>query len=271
MTTKTNRPGSWHSALTEYVIAMQAAKRSPGTIRVHRYYITALSEVTGSPWEVEPRELLAFLARPQWAPETTKSARGSLRGFFRWAHGSGYIADDPSLGLPTVTVPRAEARPAPEHLVRRLVAHRDRRIELMALLAAYGGLRAAEIAGVSGRDLVGDMLYVKGKGGKVRRVPIVDGRLLSRLQALGDEWAFPNGQGSHLSPGHVTRLMSREMPEGWTGHTLRHRMATVSNRNNPDLLALMRVLGHSRPETTQRYVQTSDDALRAVVAAASAG
>lgn len=93
--------------------------------------------------------------------------------------------------------------------------------------------------------------------------------LLEQLRGL-DGWAFPNGKGSHLSPGHVGRLLSRAMPEGWTAHTLRHRMASTAYAATRDLLAVGAVLGHSRPETTQRYVRLPDDAVRAAVAAASA-
>lgn len=143
----------------------------------------------------------------------------------------------------------------------------DTRTALMAQLAAYAGLRAAEISRVHGRDLVGDVLMVHGKGGKVRAVPIVRPELLEALEAL-DGWAFPNGRGSHLTPGHVSRLLSRAMPDGWTAHTLRHRMATVAYHGTRDLLAVGAVLGHSRPETTQRYVLLPDEALRAAVRAA---
>lgn len=36
------------------------------------------------------------------------------------------------------------------------------------------------------------------------------------------------------------------MPNGWTAHTLRHRMASVSYAGTRDLLAVGAVLGHSR-------------------------
>lgn len=264
-----SRPAGWSAAVGEYVTAMRAAGRSPGTVRLHRYYLAGLAEHHRSPWTVGTRELLAFLSVPHWAPETRKSARGVVRGFYRWAHGSGYLADDPAAGLPAVRVPQALPRPTPEHLVAQLVG-RDCRLGFMGQLAAYAGLRAAEIARVHGADLQGDVLTVRGKGGKVRAVPIVNARLLTRLQHVGvDAWAFPNGYGGHLSPGHVSRLLSRAMPAGWTAHTLRHRMATTAYHGTRDLLAVGAVLGHSRPETTQRYVLLPDDALRAAVSAAS--
>lgn len=264
---ESGRPGGWPAALQEYVTAMRAAGRAPGTVRLHRHYLSALAAAHRSPWTVRTRDLLAFLSSTSWAPETRKSARAVVSGFYRWAHGAGYLEEDPAAGLPSVKVPAGVPRPTPEHLVRQLERDVDPRLALMAQLAAYAGLRAGEIARVHGRDLVGDVLRVQGKGGKVRAVPIVRPQLLEALQAL-DGWAFPNGQGSHLSPGHVSRLLSRAMPEGWTAHTLRHRMASASYSGTRDLLALGAVLGHSRPETTQRYVLLDEAALRAVVRAA---
>jgi integrase len=66
----------------------------------------------------------------------------------------------------------------------------------------------------------------------------------------------------------VSKLLSRALPPGWTGHTLRHRLATAAYGGTRDLLAVSALLGHSRPETTQRYVRLPDDAIRAAVAAA---
>lgn len=260
----------WNAALDEYATAQRAAGRSPGTVKLHRHYLRNLAELGRSPWSLTRQQLLRFLAHDGWAPETRKSARAAVCGFYRWAHGAGYLADDIAATLPAVRVPPALPRPTPELIVQQLVRHHDPRLALMAMLAAYAGLRCAEIARVHGRELVGDVLTVHGKGGKVRAVPIVNRRLLAQLQALhtADVYAFPNGRGGHLTPGHVSRLLSRALPDGWTAHTLRHRMATTAYAGTRDLLAVGAVLGHSRPETTQRYVLMPDDALRAAVAAA---
>jgi integrase len=259
---------SWAGALALYEAALRAANRSPNTIRLHWHYLAQLRTLHPRPWRVTTAQLQALMAMRPWGAEARKSARTVFRSFYRWGHGAGYAAEDPSLCLATVRVPAGRPRPTPEHLVRQLLRHPDPRIGFMAMLAAYGGLRAGEIAVVHSRDLVGDELVVHGKGGKVRGVPIVDERLLSALQRV-DGWAFPNGQSSHLSPGHVSRLISRELPEGWTAHTLRHRCASVSYAATRDLLAVGALLGHSRPETTQRYVAMPDDALRAVARAAA--
>ena len=252
-----------------YLTRMRAAGRSPGTVNLHRHYLTQLRDVRRSPWSVTTEDMLELMAVKAWAAETRKSARTVWRGFYRWGHGVGLVAVDPALELPPVTVPAGVPRPTPEHLVRRLLKHPDERIGLMAMLAAYGGLRAGEIARVHpGRDLVEDLLLVHGKGAREREVPILEPYLLWRLQRI-EGWAFPNGQGSHLSPGHVSRLLSREMPEGWTAHTLRHRCASQAYAGTRNLFAVSKLLGHSRVETTQRYTRLPAEDVRAAVAAAS--
>jgi len=47
-------------------------------------------------------------------------------------------------------------------------------------------------------------------------------------------------------------------------------MATMAYAGTRDLLAVGALLGHSRPETTQRYVKIPDDALREAARAAAA-
>lgn len=258
----------WNAALAEYEVAQRAAGRSPGTIRLHRHYLEQLRARHADPWSVTTRDLRAVLASRRWAAETRRSARSAFRGFYRWAHGSGYVDDDPGLELEAIRVPPGVPRPTPELVVAQTLAYSPPRVALMVLLAAYAGLRAAEIARVHADDLVGDELVVRGKGGRVRAVPIVEPSLLLRLRQL-DGWAFPNGLGSHLSPGHVTKLVSAALPDGWTCHTLRHRFASAAYAGTRDLLAVGQLLGHSRPETTQRYVRLPDDALRAAARAAS--
>lgn len=263
---------SWNELLARYETAQRAAGRSAGTIRLHRHYLTQLRALQPGPLRVDVGQLQDFLARPDWAPETRKSARAAVRGFYRWAHGAGLLVEDPAAGLEPVRVPVAIPRPTPEHLVRQLLRAPDERLAFMGMLMAFAGLRAGEVARVHRRDYLGDYLggslIVVGKGGKAREVPIVDERLARLLDDV-EGWAFPNGLGSHLSAGHVSRLMSAALPERWTGHTLRHRCASIAYAATRDLLAVGAVLGHSRPETTQRYVRMPDDALVSVARAAS--
>ena len=259
----------WGTFVGEYVTSLAAADRSPLTIRLHRHYLSVLAEHVHTPHMASTRELQALLARPGWSAETRKSCRSVLRGFFRWQVEAGYRADNPALGLAPVRVPPPVPRPAPETVVARIVRDRDSRIAFMAALAALAGLRAGEISRVHRADLLGDVLRVHGKGRRERVVPITHPALLERLERC-DGWAFPGRIDGHLSPGHVSRLLSQALPDGWTAHTLRHRMATKAYAGTRDLLAVGALLGHSKPETTQRYIRLPDDALRAAMSAAAA-
>lgn len=258
----------WGPALRDFTTAMHAANRSPGTIRLYVCRIEHLTHLADWPDEVTPELLLEVQARGGWEPETRKSVRTSLRAFFRWAYESGRLPSDPSAILPTVPIPPAQPRPAPDGVVAagRLSGERT---AFMVELAAYAGLRAAEIARVHQLDLAGEDLRVVGKGGRVRMVPIEHAGLLARLRRV-EGWAFPNGRGGHLSAGHVTRLVSGALPADWTAHPLRHRFGTAAYEGTGDLFAVQELLGHSDPNTTRRYVLLSRRRVRAAAAAASA-
>lgn len=250
---------------------MEAAGRAQATIRHYRTVVRRLAGAFPDPWTVTQRDLEAWLA--PMALDAKKGARSAIRAFYRWAHGRAYRDDDPAYGLERVRVRRGRRRwPAPELVVSQLVddVRVPERVRFMGELAAFCGLRRMEIAAVKGSDLLPNgFLTVVGKGNKVRHVPVEDEVLLARLQALGsDEWAFPSRAGGHLTPHAVGILMSKWLPGSWTAHTLRHRFATRSHEDNPDLLALAEVLGHTSVATTMIYVLTPEAKLRAAVAAA---
>lgn len=259
---------SWSAALPAYVTSLRAAGRSPGTIRLHRHYLNHAARFAPAPWSATTFQLTRALAVKSWTAETRKSCRGTLVSFYRWAHRAGLVDVDPAAGLPSITVPPGRPRPAPEAVLGRALAIAAPRERLMILLGAYAGLRAAEIATTDRGQWTAPLLRVTGKGRKVRVVPIEHPELVHAL-GDGDGYLFPGRVDGHLAPATVTKLLSDALPDGWTGHTLRHRFATRSYQMHPDLLALGRVLGHSRPETTQRYVLVADDALLAVVRAAA--
>ena len=263
----------WHQQIERYATAMRAAGRSPGTVRLHRHYLRRLAQWVGElpPAAVGTDDLRDVLGGALWAPETRKSAVGVFRGFFRWLHGVGDRLDDPALPLETVRVPASAARPTPELMVKQSLQTADPRTRLMILFAAYAGLRCAEIAQVAGHHFDGRLwLDVVGKGGKHRRVPVIHPELIYALALTpGPLFPSPAAGREHLTPGTVTKLLSRALPAHWTGHTLRHRMATRAYQDTGDLIHLGLVLGHARPETTRRYVQPSEDKMLAVIRAAA--
>jgi integrase len=256
----------WKTELDAYVMHMRAAGRSVATIRLKRQHLErALTWFdAASPWEVTLEQMTEYLAVHDWAPESRKSVRSSLRGFYHWAEDVGHVDVDPSRKLPTVSVPQGLPHPAPTPVLDDALASADGRTLLMLKLAAYAGLRRAEIAGVHTDDVIGDTLRIKGKGGKVREVPL-HSELAEALAGVRRGYVFPGNDNGHLSPDRVGRIMAKVLGSGWTAHSLRHRFATMAYAAERDLLTVQQLLGHSSVATTQRYTQVPDSARRRAV------
>lgn len=256
----------WSQDVLAYTEYLRAAGMSSATIRLRSQHLArALTWLcVTSPWEVTLDGLTAYLAGHDWAPETRKSIRSSLRSFYSWAEDTGRIDEDPSRKLPKVPVPAALPHPAPTSVMEAALAKADDRTLLMLKLAAYAGLRRAEIAAVHTDNIIGETLRVKGKGGKVREVPLHPD--LSRaLATVARGFVFPGKDSGHLSPDRVGRIMADVLGSGWTAHSLRHRFATRAYAAERDLLTVQQLLGHSSVATTQRYTQVPDDARRRAV------
>lgn len=276
--------GHWEREITHFLNWIAAAGHAAGTIKLRRYYLErfAASCLRG-PYAVTVDDLARFLANPDWSPETRKSARSSLRAFYEWATTTDRIATSPAERLPRVRVPRAQPNPTPDPLLARAIAVASDRDRLMLLLGAYAGLRAGEIARVRWDEITDGVIVVRGKGGKVRRVPI-HSRLIPafaverelrdrgtfgsgyRYGAPGSPYVFPGRDGGPITPGAVGKILRRNL--GHKGHSLRHRFATTVHDATGNTLAVQQLLGHSKPETTAIYARITDRALRDVVESA---
>lgn len=272
--TATKLSSDWATVIDAWAAYLRAADRPTGTIYLRTYHLRRLATETGlGPWDVTADALAAWAGGHDWSRETRRSVRSSVRAFYGWAVSSGRTTQDPSHGLGTVKPSEPAPRPTPDNEYQRALAEASGRERLMLRLAAELGLRRAEVAQVHARDLEHDLLgwtlRVRGKGDKVRQVPMPTGLAIEVRETCAGGWAFPSERGGHLTPGHVGRLVSRLLPTGTTMHSLRHRFATRAYAVDRDLLTVQALLGHSSPETTRRYVKLPDTALRRTVLAAA--
>ena len=172
--------------------------------------------------------------------------------------------------------------PGDGSLARTLYERRLRRLIVSVLHGA--GLRRAELASLdlgsfdSGRKI----LKVKGKGDKMRDVPLVPS-LVSELQmyleaaevffggpaAAGDP-LLRTPSGRRLYPAYTDRAVKTELGSlaDFTGrkspHVLRHTLATELLNDGSDLNAIKELLGHSSLAATQVYTHNSIEKLKAV-------
>jgi integrase/recombinase XerC len=252
-----------------WVSTMAAAGAATGTIKVRRTHLERLASALHLPTCSED-DLVMWLHAHAAAlkPNSRKSMISSIRAFYGWAQRTGRRTDNPAAGLAPVRVPPGIPRPVPEKVLRVALEQADEETTLMLLLGGYAGLRRAEIARVHSDDVTDLGLAVRGKGGRMRLVPIHP-LLAPRLAGLDHGWAFPSPvrPGQPVSPDYIEDRITRVLPPPHTVHTLRHRFATRAYAGSHDIRVVQRLLGHSSIATTQIYVQVDDDALRDAVLA----
>jgi integrase/recombinase XerC len=170
------------------------------------------------------------------------------------------------LGLSRVLVvprvPRGLPRPVSERDLERALAAAGLLLRVWIELAAYGGLRAGEIARLERADVLDEVdsptLLLRGKGGKSRAVPLADSTLAD-LHALGMPSRgriFHRADGRPATGRSVGGTVNRHLHAlgiPCTIHQLRHRFATCFYRTTRDLRVLQELMGHQSPATTAVY------------------
>lgn len=216
---------------------------------------------------------------------TTRLALTVIRAFCAWAIAERYLPENPALRVthPKVTPPNPD--PLTSEQVDHLLAALDapsrshkacwRRNRRAVYLMLYAGLRLAEVAGLEWRDidLKRRMITIRreiAKGGKPRVVPICD-ELLSELQQAphrNPHWAVVDrgetraGQGVPMGIKSLARLFERWLPRRGIvihAHQLRKTFATELYVRGEDIVTIQRLLGHSDPKTTVRYIGACSD------------
>jgi integrase/recombinase XerC len=131
----------------------------------------------------------------------------------------------------------------------------------------YGcGLRISEALSVTTADLQSGYLHVKGKGNKVRSVPILNQVKQAIHQYLAhcpykpqnNSPIFVGSRGGTLAPGVFQKQIRKirvnlGLSDSFTPHTLRHSFATHLLINGADLRSIQELLGHASLKTTQIY------------------
>jgi integrase/recombinase XerD len=164
----------------------------------------------------------------------------------------------------------------------------DRHLAAVAGLALTG-LRVSELAGAEWRDLFRDPedrlgLRVTGKGSKQRVVKVRTDlfEVLARLHGSEDldsrdrSPLLPDSRGTPYSPRGLHKLVAQAarasgVRKPVSPHWLRHTHATLAAAGGASAFTIQSSLGHSRLETSQRYVhwargleETTVDALPAL-------
>ena len=154
----------------------------------------------------------------------------------------------------------------------------EKRLARVVISTFYAlGLRRAELIGmnISDLDFGRKVVKVRGKGDKMREIPLVvslSEEILLYLKAVEvmcggarslKEPLFVTYSGRRLYPAYVDRLVKSELGDikGLTGrkspHVLRHSLATELMNQEADLNSIKEMLGHSSLAATQVYTHSS--------------
>jgi integrase/recombinase XerD len=125
------------------------------------------------------------------------------------------------------------------------------------------------------------MLYVRGKGGKERLVPLNQAAkqamagylaLLAETAGKPSKWLFPSfGASGHLTRQHFARELKALAglaglaPAQLSPHVLRHAFASHLLHNGADLRVVQTLLGHADISTTQIYTHVLEERLKSLV------
>ena len=218
-------------------------------------------------------------------PGTIALRIAGIRQFYKALEWAGAATLPQGIPTPRDPTPPEERRPAlPPELYKKLLGYlspttepevlRDR---IAVRLAGECGLRIAEVVGVQLEDLSLEerLVQVRGKGGKLRSVPLPKSLVIEIKEWLklrqglvvGDEKALllrlfkGKRRAKALSERGLLWAISQhyvalEFPSRYRGvHMLRHSAGTRAYKVSKDLHATARLLGHSSPATSAIYAK----------------
>ncbi len=266
--------------LLDHLAHLRLRGLRPQSIDQRRYAVRRLARwLDANPLYATEEQLLG------WQRSLTMSAVGHrtevmhVHGYYKWAVEEKLIRTDPSRRLVLPKKPHTIPRPIPEEHLRLALDEAPPYLRAQLVLAAWCGLRAAEIALLQRQHVMDTadppvLLVTNGKGGRQRVVPIGD-RVLAVLREYGMPSrgvVFPrlDGRPGPNTPARVSQRACRYLhdvgiPSGL--HSLRHRYGTQVYRASQDLRLVGSLMGHNDPATTAGYVAYSAEGAVAAIRA----
>lgn len=220
-------------------------------------------------------------------PQSLARSLSALKNFFSWLEKNFNIKNENISSIKAPKLSRPLPRPIPRDKIDAFLpiisnfmpqAWVNAR-NLAVVLLMYGcGLRISEALSLPDSiSPLGDFIFVKGKGGKDRRIPLLpavrdsindyiekSGKISSHTSKL-----FISETGKALSPRSIQILISKVrlvvgLPESATPHAFRHSFASHLLENGADLRSLQELLGHASLSSTQVYTEITTKRLMEV-------
>lgn len=269
---------------------------SPHTLTAYRKDLTQFQDFLVQMYELTDWAEVEHLHVRSWMVDLLESGcrertinrkLSALKSFFKYQKARGWMEHNP---MQKVIAPKSGKRLpsflresevqhllAPERFTADFGGLRDR---LLLCILYEVGLRRSELIDLTDQsfDRSSMLVRVKGKGGKVRLVPVqrslvelMESYRQCRANTFGPDAPrlLLTDAGKPLYPKLVYNLVRRYLGQVTTAerrspHVLRHTFATHLTNNGADLNAVKGLLGHSSLAATQLYTHNTIEKLKAV-------
>lgn len=249
-------------AAARYTEHMRSRNFSATTIYSRGRAIIRFRRATGlDPLEATEDQMIGWWTNLKLSPSSRAGELAAIRGYCKWAVKHRLIEADPTRLLDRPKLPRRVPRPIDEVALGVALANALPDVLAILCLAAFCGLRAAEIAYLEWSDIRKDTLLIHGKGDKERVVPLhpvakaaLDSLPGSRRGPVIRRRDYKAGPVpphliSQWANQHLHRLGITE-----TLHQLRHRFGSLTYQlSHGDIRMVQDLLGHASPVTTAGY------------------
>lgn len=256
------------TGLADWLIWQRAQRLSTRTISERVRVVQLFYTQTGvQPAHAQAFDVVEWLAShtDDWTESTTAGYQSCLSAWFKWLIIVDRRTDNPMTKVAPVRVPERQPRPIADADVPKLLATRmwnTTRVQI--LLGLLAGLRVSEIAAVRGEhvDLAAKLLWVRGKGRKLKSVPLhpVLIEIASEMPERG--WWFPQREnpGEHVLGKSVSDVIGRTMRRAGvrgTPHSLRHWHATSLLDDGVDIRVVQELMRHKNIQSTVIYTRVT--------------
>ncbi len=253
----------------------------PGTLAVNRCYLRnqLLPHFAGRPVaEIDSQEVRRWFARLRATPVAADRSMPILSVIMREAEAMGLRPEgsNPCRGIKRYRRKGRERFLSDDELRRlstRLVAHEGQYPQQAALirLLLLTGCRKSEILTLQWSDYREGHLFLRDSKTGPRTVWLSEPAraVLDGLERRG-RWMFPAPKGDRPRSAAWLdyfwfMLRAEAGLEDVHLHDLRHTTASLALRQGETVLAIGRLLGHRRPETTLKYIHLADAMVRDAV------
>jgi site-specific recombinase XerD len=255
-----------HCAVESFLVACRARGLSARTIEFYGFFLARLESSFADPLGVDLAGLRRWVASlSAWSVASRRGLVRTLKLFYSHS-GRGELAAGLVMPRRVVSVPAVLSEDQAGALLRAV--HGDPRDWALVVVLLDTALRVSELCGLAVGDLelrTGFAVVRRGKGGKGRVVPLGRVAVDALRRYVGDRRSGPvflSRDGRPLSAVGVRKMLQRASRRAGLGllvypHLLRHTSATLYLANGGDTFTLQRIMGHSDPRMTERYVALS--------------